>query len=172
MDDVLRRERAREIASGVASVSMERTFVFLKPETVMRGLMGEVLSRIERKGLTVIAAKLAQLSREQAERLYEVHRGKHFFDQLVLHVTSGPVLMMILEGPQAVSIMRRLAGATRAAEAEPGTIRGDLAVSTTSNVIHAADSVENAEREASIFFARNEVLTYDKPTEKAYLLKE
>ena len=136
---------------------VERTFVFLKPEAVLRGLMGEIIARIERRGLKIRAMKLHRMTREEAERLYEVHRGKEFFERLVRHVTSGPVLLMVIEGPRAVAVLRRMIGATDPLEAQPGTIRGDYALDITCNIIHAADSRENAEREMRIFFTEEEI---------------
>jgi nucleoside-diphosphate kinase len=149
----------------------EQTFSFLKPETVMRGFIGEIVSRFERKGLVLVAAKLIHMSVEQAQRLYEVHKGKSFFQELVAHVTSGPVFLMIWEGPNAVTVVRNLVGATNPATATPGSIRGDFALTVTPNAIHAADSIDNAKRELSIFFSPNEVLQYSKPSEREYLLK-
>ncbi len=136
---------------------VERTFVFLKPEAVLRGLMGEILARIERRGLRIRALKLHRMTREEAERLYEVHRGKEFFERLVEHVTSGPVLLMVVEGPRAVGVLRRMIGATDPLEAQPGTIRGDYALDITRNIIHAADSRKSAEREMRIFFTEEEI---------------
>ncbi len=149
----------------------EQTFAFLKPESVMRGLIGEIISRFEKKGLVLVAAKLAQMNVEQAQKLYEMHRGKPFFQELVSHVTSCPVFLMIWEGPNAVAVVRNLAGATNPLNASPGTVRGDFALAITPNVIHAADSVENAKRELSIFFTPNEITKYTKPTEREYLIK-
>lgn len=140
----------------------ERTFVFLKPEAVARGLIGEILTRIERKGLYIAAMKLMQMSREQAEKLYEMHRGKKFYEELIKHVTSSPVLAVVVEGPNAIKVLRKLAGATDPTEAEAGTIRGDYALQVTPNVIHAADSQENASREIPIFFSQKEILSYRK----------
>jgi nucleoside-diphosphate kinase len=149
----------------------EQTFSFLKPESVMRGLIGEIVSRFERKGLVLVAGKLIQMSTEQAQRLYEVHKGKPFFQELVSHVTSGPVFLMVWQGPSAVTVGRNLVGATNPITAAPGTIRGDFALSITANAIHAADSLENAKREMSIFFANSEITNYTKPTESEFLLK-
>jgi nucleoside-diphosphate kinase len=149
----------------------EQTFSFLKPESVMRGLVGEILSRFEKKGLVLVAAKLIQMSAGQAQKLYEVHKGRPFFEELISHVTSGPVVVMIWEGPNAVAIVRNLVGATNPASAVPGSIRGDFALTVTPNAIHAADSIENAKREMSIFFSSNEIVQYSKPTEREYLLK-
>ena len=149
----------------------EQTFSFLKPESVMRGLIGEIISRFERKGLLLVAGKLIQMSAEQAKRLYEIHREKTFFPELVSHVTSGPVFVMLWEGPNAVAVVRNLVGATNPSTAAPGTVRGDYALSITPNAIHAADSLENAKREMSIFFQPSEIAKYSKPTEREFLLK-
>jgi len=148
----------------------ERTLVFLKPEAVMRGLIGEIITRIEKRGLTIAAMKLVQLTSKQAGEIYEMHRGKDFYQPLIEHVTSGPVLAMVIEGPNAISILRSMIGKTNPVEAQPGTIRGDYAITTTKNIIHAADSTENAEREIKIFFSPDEILKYQKPTESKYLL--
>jgi len=149
----------------------ERTFSLLKPESVMRGLIGEIVSRFERKGLILVAAKLKQVSNAEAEKLYSVHKGKPFFGELVAHITSGPVFLMVWEGPGAVAIVRNLVGATNPANAAPGTIRGDFALQMTPNAIHAADSPENAKREMSIFFSPDQITEYSKPTESKFLLK-
>jgi nucleoside-diphosphate kinase len=131
--------------------------------------MGEIISRIERKGFNITAMKLTQLTTSQAEKLYEIHKGKSFYDTLIRHVTSGPVLAMVIEGPNAISLIRNMIGKTNPAEAQPGTIRADYALNVTKNVIHASDSPENAEREIKIFFSTKEILQYEKPTEKHYL---
>ena len=149
----------------------EQTFSFLKPESVMRGLIGEIVTRFEKKGLVLVGAKLIQMSPAQAQKLYEVHKGKAFFQELVSHVTSGPVFAMVWEGPNAVSVVRGLVGATNPLNATPGTVRGDFAISMTPNAIHAADSLDNAKREMSIFFETSEIAKYSKPTEDQFLLK-
>ncbi len=148
MDSLLREEREGTLSSG----SVQRTFSFLKPESLRQHIVGEVISRLERKGFVLKKLRLHKISRSEAEELYRVHRGKPFFHELVDHVTSGPVILMVVEGPNAVEALRKLIGATNPLVAEPGTIRGDLSNSITANVIHASDSKENAEREASIFF--------------------
>lgn len=148
---------------------VEKTFVFLKPETIMRGLVGETVSRIENKGFNIAAMKLLWMTRDQAERLYEMHRGKKFYEQLVEHVTSSPIVAMVVEGPCAIQAVRKMVGATNPIEAEPGSIRGDYGLVTTCNIIHASDSPENAQREIKIFFREDEILSYEKPTEKKYL---
>jgi len=137
----------------------------------MRGLIGEIVSRFERKGLLLVAAKLKQVSESEAQQLYAVHKGKPFFNDLMEHVTSGPVFLMAWEGPNAVAIVRTLVGATNPANASPGTIRGDFALQLTPNAIHASDSLENAKREMSIFFTPDEIAEYSKPTESKFLLK-
>lgn len=130
----------------------EQTFVMIKPDGIRKGLIDEIISRIRRVGLNVVAQRRLKLDRSLAEKLYSVHQGKPFFERLVDHVLSGEVLVMLVEGENAVSRMRELIGATDPAKAAKGTIRGDFASSVTENIIHAADSPENARREASLFF--------------------
>ena len=144
MDRVLWEERERPLSD-------QKTFAFLKPDTVKNRLVGEVLSRLETKGFIFKALKLHQITHKEAESLYSVHRGKPFFQELVDHVTSGPVVLMVLQAPEAVETLRKVIGATNPLKAEPGTIRGDLSVSITANVIHASDSFDNAKKESSIF---------------------
>ncbi|MEM1947337.1 MAG: nucleoside-diphosphate kinase [Candidatus Caldarchaeum sp.] len=131
---------------------MERTFVILKPKAVQRGLVGEIIARFERKGLRLVEMQMKQMTREEAARLYEVHRGKPFYDDLIKVMTSGPVVLMVLEGRQAVEVVRKLIGATDPVKAEPGTIRGDYGLEITDNLVHASDSGESFERESVIFF--------------------
>ena len=148
---------------------IERTLIFLKPEAVMRGLMGEVITRIEKKGLTIAAMKLVQMTREQAEKIYGMHTGKTFFDSLIRHITSGPILAMVVTGPNVVSFLRNMIGETNPLKAQQGTIRGDLAINVQKNIIHGSDSSENAQRELEILFKPEEILHYQKPTEAQYL---
>jgi len=169
VDFVLWKEGTRKVAWLQAD--NQQTFVFLKPESVVRGLIGEIIARFERKGLTLTAAKLIRMSDGQARQLYSVHGGKPFFQELVSHVTSSPVFLMVWEGPNVVAIARSLVGATNPVNAAPGTIRGDFALNVTPNAIHASDSVENAKRELSIFFSQAELCSYTKPTEQQFLLK-
>jgi len=131
---------------------VQRTFVMIKPDGVRRGLVGEIIRRFESKGLKIVALKMIKLSREKAEELYAVHKGKHFFKDLIEFVTSGPVVAMVLEGDEAVSVVRTMIGPTDGRKAPPGTIRGDFALSVQENIIHAADSVETAIREMKIIF--------------------
>jgi nucleoside-diphosphate kinase len=135
----------------------ERTFVMLKPSAVERGLLGEIISRFERKGLRIIAMKMIRMRREEAERLYEVHRGKHFYEQLVSTIAGKRVVVMVLEGRSAISVVRKMVGATDPVNAEPGTIRGDLGLDMTDNLVHASDSKESYEHEHRIFFEESEL---------------
>lgn len=130
----------------------ERTFVMVKPDGVRRRLVGEIISRFEKKGLVLLNLKLLSLSREEAEELYRIHQEKPFFEPLVKYVTSGPVVVMILEGEGAVKVVRSLVGSTDPQEALPGTIRGDFALTIEENIVHASDSTESYERESAIFF--------------------
>ncbi|MEM3736970.1 MAG: nucleoside-diphosphate kinase [Candidatus Bathyarchaeia archaeon] len=140
---------------------MERTFVLLKPSAVTRRLVGEIIRRIESYGLSVCALKMIRADPERhIARLYEMHKGKPFYKDLVAHLTSGPIVPMVVEGENAVERMRRLVGATEPSKAEVGTIRRDYGISVTMNVIHAADSSESAEREIKIFFENDEIMKY------------
>ncbi|MEB3759141.1 MAG: nucleoside-diphosphate kinase [Desulfurococcales archaeon] len=138
-------------------MAVEKTFVMIKPDAVKRGLIGEIVSRFERKGLKIKALKMVKLTRERAEQLYSVHRDKPFFNDLVEFVTSGPVVAMVLEGDSAISVVRLLIGSTDARKAAPGTIRGDFALDIQENVVHASDSPESFEREYRVFFTPEEI---------------
>jgi nucleoside diphosphate kinase (EC 2.7.4.6) len=140
-------------------MAVQRTFVMIKPDGVRRGLIGDIISRFERRGMKIVAMKMVKIDRALAERLYEEHKGKSFFEELVSYVTSGPVVAMVIEADEAVSVVRKMIGATDPKEALPGTIRGDYALSKAENVIHASDSPEKASREISIFFKENEIIT-------------
>ncbi|MCI4369016.1 MAG: nucleoside-diphosphate kinase [Thermoplasmata archaeon] len=140
--------------------TIERTLVLVKPDGVKRGLMGEILGRLERKGLTIVAARLRPVSRELAARHYAEHQGKPFYPGLVDHITSGPVLALAVEGRSAIPVVRLLTGATNPQTAAPGTIRGDLAIAVTPNLIHASDSPASAERELALFFTADDFTSY------------
>jgi nucleoside-diphosphate kinase len=131
---------------------LPRTLVLLKPDTVRRGLMGEVLGRYEAKGLRVVALELRRIDAEQADRHYAEHVERDFYPPLREFVTSGPLVAMVLEGDDAVEVVRLLNGATDGRKAQPGTIRGDLSVSNRENLVHGSDSPESAEREIGIWF--------------------
>ena len=139
---------------------MDRTFVLVKPDGVQRGLAGEVISRFERKGLKLVGARFLLATEAQVDDQYREHIGKPFFPHLKKYLMSGPVLAMVWEGKDAVPVVRRLVGATNPAEAAPGTIRGDLALDTGRNVIHASDSAASAAREAAIYFPESDLVTY------------
>ena len=141
-------------------MAVERTFSMLKPGVLQRRLAGEILTRFERKGLKLVALKLRTISRSLAETHYAEHREKSFFGELVAFITSGPVVAMVIEGDDAIAQVRRLCGATRAEEAAPGTIRGDYAMHTGLNIIHASDSKASAEREIGLFFEPSELCAW------------
>jgi len=141
---------------------VEKTFVMIKPDGVQRNLIGEIISRFERKGLKLIGMKLMQISKELAAEHYGEHQGKPFYSELIDFITSGPVVAMVWEGQNAIAIVRNLMGKTNPAEAAPGTIRGDFAVFTGNNVVHGSDSPESAEREINLFFTADELIAYEK----------
>ncbi|MDH7593527.1 MAG: nucleoside-diphosphate kinase [Methanomicrobiales archaeon] len=139
---------------------MERTFVMVKPDGVMRGLVGEVMSRFERRGFILVGARLEMLSREKVREQYREHLSKPFYPSLEGFITSGPCFLMVWEGRNAIETARRMIGPTNPREAAPGTIRGDLAMETGRNVIHASDSQESATREIRIHFSDEELAEY------------
>lgn len=139
---------------------MEKTLIILKPDCVQRRLVGTILQRFEQKGLTLAAMKLMQISRELAEQHYAVHKGKPFYPGLIEYITSGPVVLMVIAGPNAISISRKLMGKTFGYEAEPGTIRGDFGSSRTYNLVHGSDAPETAQTEIALYFKPEEILDY------------
>ena len=139
---------------------METTLIILKPDAVQRGLMGRLVSRFEDKGLQIVGAKLMTIPLETAKKHYKPHEGKPFYDGLVKYMTSSPVLVLALRGKNAIAVARKMMGATFGSKAEPGTIRGDFAISDGFNLIHGSDSAEAARFELSLFFASGEVLEY------------
>ncbi|HEX9340426.1 MAG TPA: nucleoside-diphosphate kinase [Thermoplasmata archaeon] len=138
----------------------DRTFVLLKPDAVHRGLVGEIVARFEHRGLKLVALKMIRVTRSLAETYYAEHKGKAFFEPLMSYVTGGPVIAMVLEGDGAVPAVRRMMGKTNSAEAEPGTIRGDLALTIGRNLIHGSDSPASAKREIDLFFKKDEFYSY------------
>lgn len=130
----------------------EKTLIVIKPDGVKRGLIGEIISRFERKGFKIKALKMHQFTREEAEEFYSVHREKPFFGELVEFITSGPVVAAILEGRNAIEVVRLMIGSTDSAKAAPGTIRGDFGLELTANIVHASDSKESFERESKVIF--------------------
>lgn len=139
---------------------MERTFLAIKPDGVQRGLVGEIISRFEAKGFTLVGLKFMQVSRELAEQHYGVHREKPFFAGLVDFITSGPVVAMVWEGDGVITAARKMIGATNPLNAEPGTIRGDLGVDIGRNIIHGSDAPETATQEVSLWFKDEELVSW------------
>ena len=145
---------------------MERTLILVKPDGVQRCLSGEIISRVERRGLKIVGLKMLQMDRALAERHYAVHKEKPFFNDLVNFITSGPIIAAVLEGEKAIESTRQTMGATDPKKAAPGTIRADLGINMEHNLIHGSDSPENAEKEIGIFFEPGEVLTYSRDIDR------
>ena len=143
-------------------MNTERTLVIIKPDAVQRGLSGEITARFERRGLKIAAMRLETVSRETAERHYGEHKGKPFYEGLVKYITSSPSVLMVLEGPDAIAITRTTMGATKPAEATPGTIRADFGMEIGRNLVHGSDSPESANREVGTFFGDGGVVEYDR----------
>ena len=134
-------------------MAVERTLVLVKPDAMARGLAGEIVGRLERRGLTLVEARLVTVDRELAETHYAEHREKPFFGELVEFITSGPTLALVVEGESAIPVVRTTMGSTNPTDAAPGTIRGDLALAMPDNLVHGSDSPESAEREIALWFA-------------------
>lgn len=145
---------------------MEQTLVLVKPDGVQRGLVGEIITRLERRGLKLIGMKFMQVSRELASTHYEAHVGKPFYEGLVNYITSSPIVAMVWEGKNGIQVVRTTMGATNAAEAAPGTIRGDFAVEIGRNLVHGSDGPESAAREVSLFFTSDELLTWPRENDR------
>ncbi|MUK87270.1 nucleoside-diphosphate kinase [Ornithinibacillus sp. L9] len=141
---------------------MEKTFLMVKPDGVQRNLVGEIVNRFEKKGFTLVGAKLMQISDELAKEHYGEHKERPFFGELVDFITSGPVFAMVWEGENVIKSAREMMGKTNPSEAAPGTVRGDFGVTVGKNIIHGSDSPESAEREINLFFDANELITYTK----------
>jgi nucleoside-diphosphate kinase len=146
--------------------SLERTLVVLKPDAVRRGLVGEIVTRFESKGLRILAIKMLRVAPELAQRHYAEHEGKPFYPALMQHITSGPVVAMTVEGRSAIGVVRLLVGATNPQTAAPGTIRGDYGLGITPNLVHASDSPESAAREIALYFEPEEFLAYSRVGEE------
>ncbi|HEX9550042.1 MAG TPA: nucleoside-diphosphate kinase [Candidatus Limnocylindrales bacterium] len=144
----------------------ERTLVLIKPDGVQRLLAGRILARYEERGLRIAALKLMAVDRSLAERHYAAHSAKPFFGGLVEFITSGPLVAAVLEGPNAIAVVRAMNGATRPHEAAPGTIRGDLALETAQNLVHASDSAETAATEVALWFGVDEILDYEREIDR------
>ncbi|MFW6376054.1 MAG: nucleoside-diphosphate kinase [Thermoplasmatota archaeon] len=144
---------------------METTFLMVKPDGVQRGLVGDIIKRLEDRGLRITAMKMMTIEQERAEEHYAEHEGKDFYEPLLEYITSGPVVAMAVAGKDAISMVRKMVGATDPHEADPGTIRGDFGIEIGRNIVHAADSPESAERELDIFFDNSEYNNYTKVEE-------
>lgn len=145
---------------------MEQTLVLVKPDGVQRGLIGEVIARLERRGLRLAAAKFMDVSQELAETHYAVHKGKPFYEPLIRYITSAPVMAMVWEGPNAVAAVRQTMGATRPTEAAPGSLRHDFALEVGRNLTHASDTPENAVKEVELWFTPDEIVSWDRDIDR------
>ena len=145
---------------------MERTLVLVKPDGVQRGLVGEIIGRFEAKGLKIVGMKLLIVSRELAEKHYAVHFGKSFYTGLIDYITSGPVAAMVFEGPRTIEAVRKVVGATKSFEADPGSIRGALALTVARNLVHASDGPETAQSEVGLWFQPAELLSYERDVDR------
>ena len=145
---------------------MERTLVLVKPDGVQRGLIGEVIVRLERRGLRMVGAKFMQVSQELAETHYAIHKGKAFYDSLIRYITSAPVMAMVWEGPNAVAAVRQTMGSTRPTEAAPGSLRHDFALEVGRNLTHGSDSPENGEKEVALWFRPDELVAWEREVDR------
>jgi len=145
---------------------VERTLVLIKPDGVQRGLIGPIITRLEQRGLKIVAMKMMRVTPELAHRHYAIHKGKPFFEGLIKHITSAPIVAMVVEGKGAIEVVRRTMGATDPAEAAPGTIRADYALEIGRNLIHGSDSKETAAFEIPLFFSEDEILSYERDVDR------
>jgi nucleoside-diphosphate kinase len=145
---------------------MERTLVLIKPDAVQRGLVGEIIARLERRGLKLVSLKLVDVSQDLAREHYAVHKGKPFYEPLIEYITRSPVVALVLEGPSAISITRRTMGATAPADAAAGTIRGDYGLEIGRNLVHGSDGPETARTEIDLWFAADELISWDRATDE------
>ncbi len=145
---------------------MERSLVLVKPDGVQRALVGEVIARLERRGLRLVGAKFMQVSRELAETHYAIHKGKPFYDGLIEYIISAPVMAMVWEGPNAVAAIRQTMGSTRPTEAAPGSLRHDFALEVGRNLTHASDTTENGEKEVALWFKKEELVDWKREVDR------
>lgn len=145
---------------------MEQSLILVKPDGVQRGLIGEVITRLEHRGLRLVGAKFMQVSQELAETHYAIHKGKPFYDGLIRYITSAPVMAMVWEGPNAVAAVRQTMGATRPTEAAPGTLRHDFALEVGRNLTHASDTKENGVKEVELWFKPEELVTWSREVDR------
>ncbi len=145
---------------------MERTLVLVKPDGLQRGLTSEIIARLEKTGLKIVAMKMLQMDEALARRHYAVHEGKPFFVKLIKYITSCPIVAIVFEGRKAVEVVRKVMGSTDGAVAAPGTIRGDLGIDLGMNLVHGSDSAENARKEIALFFKEGEILSYTRDIDR------
>ncbi len=150
---------------------MERTLIIIKPDAVQRGLIGEIITRFERRGLRIVGMKFMRIDRALAEKHYAEHKGKSFYESLLDYITSAPVVVMVLEGPNAVQIARNTIGATKPVEAAAGSIRGDFGLETGRNLVHGSDSLASSQREIALFFAAEELISWTRDVDRWILEK-
>jgi len=158
--------RFRRTKNNNAEEAMERSLVLVKPDGVQRGLIGEVIARLERRGLRLVAAKFMAVSQELAETHYAIHKGKPFYEGLIAYITSAPVMAMVWEGPNAVTAIRQTMGATRPTEAAPGSLRHDFALEVGRNLTHASDTVENGAKEVALWFEQEELVVWSREVDR------
>lgn len=145
---------------------MERTLILVKPDGMQRGLAGEIISRLERRGLRIVAMRMFEMEEAVARRHYGEHEGKGFFQGLISYITSGPIIAAVFEGTDAVAAVRKTMGHTNPAKSEPGTIRGDLGLEMGRNLIHGSDSLESAKKEIALFFGEDEIHSYQRDVDR------
>lgn len=148
------------------AMDVQRTLIIVKPDGVQRGLISEILGRFERRGMKIVGMKLIHIDTPLAEQHYAVHKGKFFYDDLVGYITSSPVIVAVLEAPNAIEVVRAMIGKTRPPEAASGTIRGDLALAGLRNLVHASDAPETAQNEIALYFQPNELLSYERDVDR------
>ncbi len=145
---------------------MERTLIIIKPDGLERGLIGQIITRFEQRGLKIVGLKLLQVSTELARQHYAIHEGKPFFEPLIQYITSSPVVVMALEGPQAIQVARNTIGATKPVEATAGSIRGDFGLMVGRNLVHGSDSPENGAAEIALWFDESEIISYERSLDR------
>lgn len=145
---------------------MEESLVLIKPDGVQRGLIGEIISRLERRGLKLVAAKFMNVSLELAETHYAIHKGKPFYDGLIAYITSSPVMAMVWSGPDAIAAIRQTMGSTKPTEAAPGSVRHDFGLEVGRNLTHASDSVENGKKEVALWFSAEDMVVWSRETDR------
>ncbi|MGM0640581.1 MAG: nucleoside-diphosphate kinase [Thermotogota bacterium] len=142
-------------------MKLEREFLMIKPNSIRRGFVGEIITRLENRGLKILGLKMIKINEKQANKLYEIHKNKDFYNSLKNFILSGPAIVMVLEAPRAIEMVRHIIGNTDPLKASPGSIRGEFGLTIQKNIVHASDSIKNANKEIDIFFDENEILSYE-----------